>query len=185
MIPRTALLIAALLCLVGTLAFFFLRGPSAPGMPLSEPPPGGGSLKAPSNLGGAPVGAYGTDPTWTSRVLPQYGPDEVLWEYYDARAMDRGLISVVAIKGPVEDLPDRKSVGHFEDWTLHGLVQCSPLWIGTVDDSQGDTDLPDEPVKSDGHVCWQSSGDFSASVLTSHHDLDETVSLTTEFWSTQ
>ena len=161
------------------------RPEQPPELPLSQPPPHGGSLQAPPTLGGAPLAPGTTDPTWVARTLPEYDAQDVLWEYYDARTLDRGLISVVALRGPVDDLPDRNAVGHFDDWTLQDQVQCSPLWLGPPKSYEGDLDLPDEPVKTDGHVCWRSSGDFSVSVLTTRHDLDETTSLVNEFWAAQ
>jgi len=130
-------------------------------------------------LGGAPLSEFGTDKSWVSRTLPQYSASDVLFEYYNALSMDRGLISVVALRGPVEDLPDRENAaGEPSQWTVKGTAQCSPLFVGK--------DLgPGEPVRANGHVCWRTSGDFSASVLTTNHDLEETRALVDEFWATQ
>jgi hypothetical protein len=114
-----------------------------------------------------------------SRTLPQYSASDVLFEYYDARSTGHGLISLVALRGPVEDLPDRENaVGEPHEWTAEGTVQCSPLYVGK-DIGQ------DRPVKGNGHVCWRTSGEFSASILTTSHSLEETKALVGEFWATQ
>ena len=118
------------------------------------------------------------------RTLPEYKDEDVLFKYYNASGTDHGLISVVALRGPVDDLPDRDSVGHADEWTLQGLVQCSPLWIGPGEGA-GALGVAGEPVRLDGHVCWRSSGDFSVSVLATHAGLAQTASLVDEFWSTQ
>ena len=169
---------AALVVAVGAAILWWMPA-NTPDIPLSEPPPQGGSLEVPATLGGAPLWEMGWSESWVSDTLPKYSADDVLFKYYDGRSTDHGLISVVALRGPVDDLPDRENaVGEPNEWTVDGTVQCSPLYLGK--------DLgPEEPVKANGHVCWKTSGAFSTSVLTTDHNLEETTALVNEFWQTQ
>jgi len=183
---RYLLMAGAALVVAAGAAFFWWMPANTPDMPISDPPPQGGSLEVPATLGGAPLSKLGTGDSWVSDTLPQYSSYDVLFEYYDARSTDHGLISVVALRGPVDDLPDRKTlVGDPKEWTTQEGVQCSPMYITNTVKEDLPVDLPEGPVKTDGHVCWQTSGDFSVSILTTHHDLEETRSLVNEFWATQ
>lgn len=126
-----------------------------------------------------------TDRSWLVQILPQYDSEDVLWTRYDAPAQDASVISVIALRGPANGLPDPDAHGHSEDWMLPDLVECSPVRVGPIKDYDGALDSPDEPVKTDGHVCWRSSGSFSVSVVTFTQGLAETASLVNEFWASQ
>ncbi|MEO8328554.1 MAG: hypothetical protein ABI586_00990 [Candidatus Nanopelagicales bacterium] len=176
-----------LLAVIAVVTVLVLRrsGPP-PELPLSDPPPNGGSLDVPPTLGGAPLASTSPpDRSWLLGTLPQYDSEDVLWKYYDARAQDGGVISVIALRGPAEDLPDPDALGHSEDWTLQDVVECGRIWVDPIKGYDVPGDLPDEPVKTDGHLCWRSSGNFSVSVLTFRQGLTETASLVNEFWTTQ
>jgi hypothetical protein len=143
-------------------------------MPVSAPPPGGGTLTVPPSLGGVPKSPTAMDPTWARRSLPTYDPDDVLLQYYVSP--DQGLVSVVALRGPVEDLGDRKgATGDPGEWNVIGDAQCGPLYHNVGERS----------TKGDGHVCWRSSGDFSMSVLTAKQDAVTTARLLDEMWAAQ
>jgi hypothetical protein len=89
---------------------------------------------------------------------------------------EQGLVTVVALRGPVEDLGDRKgATGDPDEWTVVGDAQCGPVYYNVGDRS----------TKGDGHVCWRSSGDFSMSVLTTQQDAATTADLLDEMWAAQ
>lgn len=167
-----------LLALAATLLLTVVAGlwwwQRAEAMPVSAPPPGGGTMTVPPSLGGIPKSPTAMDPTWVRRSLPDYDPDDVLFQYYVSP--DKGLVSVVALRGPVEDLGDRKeATGDPGEWIIVGDAQCGPLYYNVGERS----------TKGDGHVCWRSSGDFSMSVAATKQDAATTASLLDEMWAAQ
>ncbi len=72
------------------------------------------------------------------------------------------------------DLPDLSTTA--EDRITIGDVRCGALILS----SPGL-----DPVESDGHVCWRSSGSFSVSVTTVNGSAQVTADLVDEMWSQQ
>ncbi|HEX5017379.1 MAG TPA: hypothetical protein VFX15_07325, partial [Actinomycetes bacterium] len=116
----------------------------------------------------------GTDPTWIPRVFPEYEQSSVVYEAYDARRLDQGAYFVVAFPGPYEEIPDLSIMS--EDRVDIGFVRCGSMVLHP----EGK-----EPVETDGHVCFRTSGDYSVSVLATSLDMENTAALVDEFWALQ
>lgn len=185
MLRRPGILAAMVLVigLVGATAYWVMRPEPLPALPVSDPPPNGGSLIAPTTVAGARQGPPGNSPILRGSVLPDYDASDVLMQYYISDT--HSLISTVAVRGPAEDLPDPGTMKDFGDeWTLHTTTMCSP-WYLLPNPAWGD-DSVDKPIKSEGYVCWRSSGSFSASVVVMKAaSADEAAAMLDEFWMSQ
>jgi hypothetical protein len=182
--PRVITAVVLMIAIVGAVCFWSLRSKPLPALPISDPPPNGGSLVVPPTIGGAPTMGP-MDARSVPGTFPQYAVSDVLFQYYDGRATDHSLISAIALRGPADDLPDPSTMTDFSsEWTLHESALCSPWYLRWTGPDRPE-DIPADPVKSDGYVCWRSTGSFSASLLVMRASADEAAAMLDEFWMSQ
>lgn len=146
-------------------------------VPLSPPPPHGGALVIPETLGGIPrvpedrFAAIRQDTlAAVTRDHPGVRADVM---YY--LASGQGMLSLVLVQGPVNDLGDRKSARDIETF---GLVQCGNAYVDL--DS-----VPEDERQTDWPVCWRTSGHFSLSVFAVNGDRQSAIEAVNEAWEQQ
>ena len=176
-LSRRTLLVWSAVCLVilvlVSALIWWVRRPEP--MPISAPPPGGGTLNMPPTAGGASLLKADPQPaSWFQQNLPQYEPGDARLAVYRLDTQDGGSGAfVTALRGPYTDLPDLSVAA--EGRVNVGDVQCANTVFGSGLDGTGPTEFP-------GYTCWRTSGGYSISVVTTIGSLDDVVGILNGLW---